>query len=112
MTLKQLIFRIIIFALPGIFLLAGGVSPAHQLGEPYEEIICYLRIHPHTFNALIYYSILVCLPGIFFILAADYLAEVTMIHGIPLNTTPSAFWVGSGYLYIIVFSLIAVSRIF
>jgi len=107
MTLKSFIIRLVYFTLPGFLMLLGG--PVKGVTEPASGVArVFLPISwPGTFVS----SVLICLPGIVFVFAADFLAEITWARGVPLNTTPGRFWVATGYVFAFAMSVITFARL-
>jgi hypothetical protein len=103
----------VIFVLPGVLLLAGGTSAAPyqpQIGAGIGDFAGAL-LHPDDWPTLLVCSVLICLPGWLFYIGADFLAELTFAHLLPLNSTPAVFWRVTGYLVAILAACAAAGRL-
>lgn len=111
MPLRGFAIRGIVLVLPGILLLAGGPSPAQQFPQEIRTTADYVfqQLYPDTWMMLMICSFLVCLPGLLFVVWADYLAEVTFAR-VPLNTTPAVIWRVLGYIVALVAGAFALAR--
>jgi len=113
MLLRTFILRLLVFALPGILILAGGRSPT-QAAKAHPTSMGDLvanALYPDNWGALVVCAVLICMPGVLIYAGADYLAEVTFWRGIPLEKTPAIIWRITGYVVTLGAALLALQRL-
>lgn len=104
--------RVVVLILPGVFLLAGGPSPARRTPPEILDMgdMVAAQLYPDDWVTLPICSILICLPGVLFVMGADYLEEITFWR-IPVNTTPAVMWQGIGYFFAVAAAAVALMRL-
>lgn len=112
MTWRAFIVRLIIFAVPGVFLLAGGISAPRKAVSPARGIgdLIFEQIYPDNWAGLLACAVLICLPGACFYLASEYLADLPAWNFHPLKSTPEAIWRAVGYVVAIIAAALALRR--
>lgn len=98
--------------MPGVFLLAGGRSAVRGTAPEILDLadVVAEKLYPDDWATLLVCSVLICLPGVVFVVGADYLEQVTFWR-IPLNTTAGAIWRGLGYILAVGAAVLALMRL-
>ena len=112
MLWRVLIIRFLIFAVPGVLLLAGGPSPPRKTAPAEWHLSDLLahRLFLENWPGLIISAVLICLPGMLLFVGADFLAEISFVR-VPLKKTPSSFWTVMAYLVVFACSFLALARL-
>lgn len=112
MSLRSFLIRAVILILPGVFFLAGGPSPVRGTAPEILDLadVVAENLYPDDWVTLFICSVLICLPGVLFVVGADYLEEIAFWR-IPVNTTPGAIWRGLGYILAVAAAALALVRL-
>ncbi len=104
--------RAVVLIAPGMLILLGGQSPPQVSSETarLSEMVGQ-ALYPDNPVSLLAYAVLICLPGVFFVLAADLLGEFTFAKMMPMSKTPTAIWQVLGYAVSIAASAFAALRL-
>jgi hypothetical protein len=111
-SLRSFVIQVVILIFPGVLLLAGGRSPPRATPPEILDLADMVAAHlyPDDWVTLPICSILICLPGVFFVTGADYLEEITFWR-IPVNTTPAVMWRGIGHVFAVGAAAVALIRL-